>query len=40
VAVFRDITALNKLETAKSMFVSMLAHEVKNPLAARRAGWP
>jgi len=34
VAVLRDITALKKLETAKSMFVSMVAHEVKNPLAA------
>jgi signal transduction histidine kinase len=32
VAVFRDITALKKLETAKSMFVSMVAHEVKRPL--------
>jgi two-component system phosphate regulon sensor histidine kinase PhoR len=38
VAVFRDITALKKLETAKSMFVSMVAHEVKNPLAATE-GW-
>ena len=38
VAVFRDITALKKLETAKSMFVSMVAHEVKNPLAAAE-GW-
>ncbi|MBM4033600.1 MAG: response regulator [Planctomycetes bacterium] len=34
VAVLRDITALKKLETAKSMFVSMVAHEVKGPLAA------
>ena len=34
VAVLRDITALKKLETAKSMFVSMVAHEVKAPLAA------
>ena len=34
VTVLRDITALKKLETAKSMFVSMVAHEVKNPLAA------
>ncbi len=34
VAVFRDITALKKLETAKSMFVSMVAHEIKGPLAA------
>ncbi|UCD56219.1 MAG: response regulator [Candidatus Hydrogenedentota bacterium] len=32
VAVFRDITALKKLETTKSMFVSMVAHEVKRPL--------
>jgi two-component system phosphate regulon sensor histidine kinase PhoR len=38
VAVFRDITELKKLETAKSMFVSMVAHEVKNPLAATE-GW-
>lgn len=34
VAVLRDITALKELETAKSMFVSMVAHEVKSPLAA------
>ncbi|HHN46319.1 MAG TPA: hypothetical protein ENN09_02655 [Planctomycetes bacterium] len=34
VAVLRDITALKKLETAKSVFVSMVAHEIKNPLAA------
>ena len=34
VAVLRDITALKRLEMAKSMFVSMVAHEVKNPLAA------
>jgi len=33
VAVLRDITALRKLQTAKSLFVSMLAHEVKSPLA-------
>jgi signal transduction histidine kinase/DNA-binding response OmpR family regulator len=38
VAVFRDITELKKLETAKSMFVSMVAHELKNPLAATE-GW-
>jgi signal transduction histidine kinase len=38
VAVFRDISALKKLETAKSMFVSMVAHEVKNPIAAAE-GW-
>ncbi len=34
VAVLRDITALKKLEVAKSMFISMVAHEVKSPLAA------
>jgi signal transduction histidine kinase len=34
VIVLRDITALKKLETAKSMFVTMVAHEVKNPLSA------
>jgi signal transduction histidine kinase len=38
VTVFRDVTALKKLETAKSMFVSMVAHEVKSPLAAAE-GW-
>jgi signal transduction histidine kinase len=38
VAVFHDITELKKLETAKSMFVSMVAHEVKSPLAATE-GW-
>ncbi len=38
VAVFRDITELKKLENAKSMFVSMVAHELKNPLAAAE-GW-
>ena len=38
VAVFSDITALKKLETAKSMFVSLVAHEVKSPLAATE-GW-
>ncbi len=38
VAVFSDITTLKKLETAKSMFVSMVAHEVKSPLAATE-GW-
>ena len=37
-AVFSDITALKKLETAKSMFVSLVAHEVKSPLAATE-GW-
>jgi signal transduction histidine kinase len=34
VAVLRDITALKKLSTTKSMFVSMVAHEIKSPLAA------
>jgi len=34
VAVLRDITAIKKLETAKSLFVSMVAHEIKSPLAA------
>lgn len=34
VAVLRDITALKKLETAKSLFVSMVAHEIKSPLSA------
>jgi two-component system phosphate regulon sensor histidine kinase PhoR len=34
VVVLRDITELKKLETAKSMFVSMVAHEIKGPLAA------
>jgi signal transduction histidine kinase len=34
VAVLRDITALKRLETTKSMFVSMMAHEVKGPLSA------
>jgi signal transduction histidine kinase len=38
VAVFHDITELKKLETAKSMFVSMVAHELKSPLAATE-GW-
>jgi two-component system, OmpR family, phosphate regulon sensor histidine kinase PhoR len=38
VAVFSDITGIKKLETAKSMFVSMVAHEIKNPLAAAE-GW-
>ena len=38
VAVLSDVTALKKLETAKSMFVSMVAHEVKSPLAATE-GW-
>jgi len=34
VAVLRDITAIKKLENAKNVFVSMVAHEVKSPLAA------
>lgn len=34
VAVLRDITALKKLEIAKSTFVSMVAHEIRSPLAA------
>ncbi|HOZ47053.1 MAG TPA: ATP-binding protein [Candidatus Hydrogenedentes bacterium] len=34
VLVLRDISELKKLETAKSMFISMVAHEVKSPLAA------
>ncbi len=34
VAVLSDITGLKKLSRAKSMFVSMVAHEVKSPLAA------
>jgi len=34
VAVMRDVTVLKKLDVAKSMFISMVAHEVKNPLAA------
>jgi len=34
IAVVRDITALKKIETAKSMFVTMVAHEIKSPLAA------
>lgn len=34
VAVLRDITALKKLDVAKSMFISMVAHEVKSPIAA------
>ena len=38
IAVFRDVTVMKKLETAKSTFVSMVAHEVKNPLAAAE-GW-
>lgn len=34
VAVLRDISPLKQLETAKSMFVSMVAHELKSPLAS------
>jgi two-component system phosphate regulon sensor histidine kinase PhoR len=34
VAVLRDITTLKKLETVKSLFVSMVAHEIKSPLTA------
>lgn len=34
VLVMRDITLLKKLDTEKSLFVSMVAHEIKNPLAA------
>lgn len=34
VAVLRDISALKKLEVAKSMFVSMVSHELKSPLSA------
>ncbi len=33
VVVLRDITARKKLETAKSMFVSMVSHEIQSPLA-------
>jgi len=32
VVVMSDVTEIKKLETAKSMFVSMVAHEVKRPL--------
>jgi len=34
VAVLHDITELKNIETAKSTFVSMVAHEIKGPLAA------
>ena len=34
VAVLRDITPLKRLEVAKSTFVSMVAHEIKGPIAA------
>jgi two-component system, OmpR family, phosphate regulon sensor histidine kinase PhoR len=33
VVTLRDITELKKLEAAKSMFVSLVAHEIKGPLA-------
>jgi len=33
VALLRDITPLKKLEVAKSTFVSMVAHEIKSPIA-------
>jgi len=32
VAVLRDITEIKELETAKTMFISMVAHELKSPL--------
>ncbi len=38
VAVFSDVTELAKLDAAKSMFVSLVAHEVKSPVAAAE-GW-
>lgn len=38
VAVFRDISELKDLQSAKSTFVSMVAHELKSPLAAAE-GW-
>jgi two-component system, OmpR family, phosphate regulon sensor histidine kinase PhoR len=38
VAVFSDVTELAKLNAAKGMFVSLVAHEVKSPLAATE-GW-
>jgi two-component system phosphate regulon sensor histidine kinase PhoR len=38
VAVFSDVTELAKLDAAKSTFVSLVAHEVKSPLAAAE-GW-
>ena len=34
VAVLRDITSLKRLDTAKSLFLSLVAHEIKSPLAA------
>jgi len=34
VAVLRDITPLKQLETAKTLFMSMVAHEFKSPLYA------
>ncbi|MBN1947003.1 MAG: hybrid sensor histidine kinase/response regulator [Bradymonadales bacterium] len=37
VAVVREITAIKQLAVAKSMFISMVAHELKSPLAAIEA---
>jgi signal transduction histidine kinase len=34
VSILRDVTPLKAVEAAKSMFASMVAHEVKRPLAA------
>jgi len=34
VAVLRDLTSLKRLDTAKSLFLSLVAHEIKSPLAA------
>lgn len=34
VLVMRDITEMKKIETIKSQFVSMVAHELKTPIAA------
>ena len=34
VAVLRDVTAMKRVQAAKSTFVTMVAHEVKAPLAA------
>ena len=34
VATYRDVTEQKQLEAAKETFVSMVAHEIKNPLAA------
>jgi signal transduction histidine kinase len=38
VTVIRDITKLKEIETIKSQFVSMVAHELRSPLAAIE-GW-